>query len=168
MDVIRLEVLLSCTGCTIEEGVDFRGHEIPGMNNIAVTDQDDCARRCFTEDGCNFWSFQSSGNHCWLRTSDSGRQANQAVNSGSKGCGGQSGKCIYSIIIKTVFCLHEIDRANFRPAELVCWTAPKIAILRIFAHRDICTTCMLHIYRWKGFYTYIYFSSMHKFHAWYP
>ena len=90
MDVIRMEVLHCCPGCTIEEGVDYNGNDIAGQSNIAVTDQHDCARRCLTEDTCNFWTFKPSGNRCWLKTSYSGRQTG-SFNSGSKGCGGKSG-----------------------------------------------------------------------------
>ena len=94
-------MLNCCPGCTIEEGVDYLGNDIHVKENFPVSDQHDCARQCLTFDACNFWTFRPSNTRCWLKTSDSGHHnANQAYNSGSKGCGGESGKCISSIIIK--------------------------------------------------------------------
>jgi hypothetical protein len=113
MDVNRMDERFF-TGCIFEEGVDYSGNTIHGMANIPVTDQHDCSHLCAAENSCNFWTFQPSDNCCWLKTSDSGKQAYQDLNSGSKACGG-TGKIV---VVWVVGWMEMFNKLKFNCAQL--------------------------------------------------
>ena len=76
-----------------EVNIDYYGNDLQGPV-IAETWQD-CSDYCRTLQGCNYWSYVSDSfptasmhKACFLKTSNSGRQASFGVLSGSRDCGG--------------------------------------------------------------------------------
>merc|ERR1711962_31317 len=78
-------------GCSIERGVEYDEDNIAGKTKISVSSHKDCAKLCFEESRCNYWSY--SQDLCWLKTAKNNVQNNRAYISGQKACGkGEGGK----------------------------------------------------------------------------
>jgi len=72
-------------GCSIERGVEYDEDNIAGKTKISVSSHKDCAKLCYEDSRCNYWSL--SQNLCWLKTAKNNVQNNRAYISGQKACG---------------------------------------------------------------------------------
>merc|ERR1711953_806214 len=77
---------LPCGG-TVEEGTDYSGNDIEVTSNLKdFTSAESCSAKCFRENECLFWSWNSQTLVCALKSSDSGRVSDAAVTSGQRPC----------------------------------------------------------------------------------
>ena len=80
---------LSCKGCggIVEEGTDYIGNDIEVSSNLNdFTSAESCSAKCFWEEACLFWSWNSQTLVCALKSSDSGRVSDATVTSGQRPC----------------------------------------------------------------------------------
>ena len=71
-------------GCIIEKDVSYLGNDIKWE---AVEDEQGCADLSASTSGGLFWTFITGSKLCYVKTSDSGRVANQNRVSGNRYCG---------------------------------------------------------------------------------
>merc|ERR1712215_17514 len=79
-------------GCFKEQRIDYPGGDIPNREPFKHVSEDTCAKNCFNEDKCNFWSYSSStdGGTCWLKETKGKNgviEGNSDRISGNKACG---------------------------------------------------------------------------------
>ena len=83
---------LSYKGCggIVEEGTDYIGYDIEVSSNLNdFTSAESCAAKCFWEEACLFWSWNSQTLLCDLKSSDLGRVSDTVsatVTSGQRPC----------------------------------------------------------------------------------
>ena len=72
----------NCSG--IEPNVDLSGNDCCGGTKTLNSTGECCAAcQAHEADGCKFWTFASDLSHCYLKTSDAGRQSRDQHVSGS-------------------------------------------------------------------------------------
>jgi len=59
--------------CISESGVDFYGEDVGFVDG--VRSPTDCCNECSQQDNCNFWTYSYGLRHCYLKSSDAGRQS---------------------------------------------------------------------------------------------
>ena len=89
--------------CSLEKNTKYSGHNLYSRKGIKIGNMAGCARLCFRDSKCKFWthnprlekeltrstsSFIHRVSKCWLKTSDQGRAlSTKGSTSGQKACG---------------------------------------------------------------------------------
>ena len=79
-----------CTGCRVEENVNFLGNDITLDNGIVFKKVEtwfDCINFAAQTPGGRFWTWNENTNrNCHVKSSDSGRESVNGVKSGNVNC----------------------------------------------------------------------------------
>ena len=82
-DEAKSEYIFS--GCIIEEGIDYHGHDIP-YKTKATGNQEECAAYCASIPGGLFWTWNKHNKNCYVKNSKSGKTPHGSSVSGNIEC----------------------------------------------------------------------------------
>jgi len=66
--------------------VDYWGNDIADQ---IVNNENECFSWCESDNDCKVWTYRMSDKHCWLKSSDAGREPGNGLVSGTKSCTAQ-------------------------------------------------------------------------------